>query len=93
MKLSEKQVTKISSHITERLGKSGNLTFKVKESTVRDTIRDVIMENLRAEERLDREVKRLMEAYSRQIEKGEVDSRKMFAMIKSKLAKDKGFVL
>lgn len=93
MKLSEKQVTRLSSLILEALKQNDQVEFREKESAVSERIKDVIMNNIKAEGEIDREVKRLMETYSGQIERGEVDSRKIFAMIKSKLAREKGFVL
>ena len=93
MKYDDRQVEKLSLLITGELKKNDYVTLGSRESTVRVKIRDVILGNLKEEEQLDREVKRLMEAYARQIEGGEVDSRKVFAMIKGKLAKERGFVL
>jgi len=93
MRLSDKQIDKLSFALLEGLKKNDNLGFLAKESEVLSCIKNVIAEDAAGEARLDREVKKLMEAYADQIDKGEVDSRKAFGMIKAKLAKEKGIVL
>jgi len=93
MRLSDKQIDKLSFALLEGLKKNDNLSFLTKESEVLSCIKNVITEDAAGEARLDREVKKLMEAYEDQINKGEVDSRKAFGMIKAKLAKEKGIVL
>lgn len=77
----------------DSLKKSDHVELKEKESAIEAAIQRVVKEELKKEDRLDMEVKNLMEAYSSQIEKGEVDSRRAFGMIKAKLAKEKGIIL
>lgn len=93
MKLSDKYIDKLSFTILEGLKKNDNVGFLVKESEVLSCIKNSISKDAEGEAQLDREVKKLMEAYASQIDKGEVDSRKIFGMIKAKLAKEKGIVL
>lgn len=93
MKLKENHINKLSALVLENLRNKDYLEFKEKEGVVLGLIKTSITKNLREEELLDMEVKKIMESYSRQMEAGEVDSRKVFGMIKSKLAKEKGIVL
>lgn len=93
MKLTDKQIDKLSRLILDGLHKNEYLRFSAKEEMIREAIKEAITKNLRDEVNLDQEVKQLMEHYASQIEKGEVDSRKIFAMIKAKLAREKGVVL
>lgn len=93
MKLSGKQIDKLSFTLLEGLKKNDAISFLAKESEVLSGIKNVIAEDAAGEARLDREVKKLMEAYADQMDRGEVDSRKVFGMIKAKLAKEKGIVL
>ena len=92
MKDQEKQIDKLSYHLLGELKKNDYFQKMEKEGAVRDIIKEAIMSNLREEAQIDREVKKIMETYSSQIDKGDVDSRKMFSMIKSKLVKEKGFI-
>lgn len=93
MKLTDKQIDKLSTLILNGLQKNESVNFIAKEEAVRLTIKEAITNNLRDEMQLDREAKKLMDAYASQIEKGDIDSRKAFTMIKLKLAREKEFVL
>ena len=93
MKLTDKQADKLSILILKGLQKNDSANFIAKEELIRLTIKEAITKNLRDEMQLDQEAKKLMETYASQIEKGEIDSRKVFTMIKLKLAKEKEFVL
>lgn len=50
-------------------------------------------EELMVEDRLNAEVRRMMQPYERQIEQGQVDYQKMFTMIKQKLVRERGIIL
>ena len=93
MKYDEKAIERLALLVVGELKKNAYVSLGNREGAAREKIREVILGNLQEEVQLDRETKRLMEAYARQIESGEVDSRKVFAMIKGKLAKERGFVL
>ena len=93
MKRFEHQLEKLSLLLINTLRKNDFINLTGKENAAREKMKEAILGNLKAEEALDREVKKLMEAYSSQIERGEVDSRKAFGMIKAKLAKEKGVIL
>jgi hypothetical protein len=51
------------------------------------------MDELQVEDRLNAEIRNLMKAYESEIEKGHVDYQKMFAIIKSKLVRERGLIL
>jgi hypothetical protein len=53
----------------------------------------VVTDELSVEDRLNSEVRQLLKAYERQIETGQVDYQKMFAMIKQKLVRERGIIL
>jgi len=52
-----------------------------------------IIEELSVEDRLNAEVRQLLKAYEQEIERGHVDYQKMFTMVKSKLARERGIIL
>ena len=93
MKRFEPQLEKLVLLLISTLRKNDFVQLTGKENALREKIKEVIVGNMREEEALDREVKKLMEAYASQIESGEVDSRKAFGIIKAKLAKEKGVIL
>jgi hypothetical protein len=58
-----------------------------------EQVRAVITEELQVEDRLNEEVKELLRAYSHEFARGEADYHKMFAMVKRKLAQERGLIL
>jgi hypothetical protein len=56
-------------------------------------VRAVITEDLTAEEELDREVERLLEPHAARMDAEGADYRKMFNLLKQKLARERGIVL
>ena len=93
MKISENQAEKLALMLVRDFKKISYFRLDEKENIIREKIKAVFLKNQKDEEALDRDVKRMMEAYSSQIDAGQVDSRKLFGMIKGKLAKEQGFIL
>ena len=87
MRLSIEQVEKVSSLILESLKKKELVVFKVDEKAVLKKIADIFAKNMLAEEDLDKEVEKIMQQHSGEIEQGRMDYRKMFSMIKQKVTK------
>lgn len=93
MRLTKEQVDKISDLILKGLKEKDLIVFKTAEDKVLARIKDAILADLHAEESLDREVEELLKTHSGEISSGQVDYRKMFNMIKGKLARERGIVL
>ena len=54
---------------------------------------EIIMRDLKAEDDLDREVEEILKTHTGSIDNQKIDYRKMFGMIKNKLARERGMVL
>jgi len=93
MRLSKEEVEKVSRLILARLKERGLIIFKVEEGVVLARIIELFTKDLKDEDALDREVEEIMKNYAMEIEKGRLDYRKMFNLIKNKLAKERGMVL
>lgn len=93
MRLTKEQIEKVSSLILEGLKGKGLIEFKTDERKVLDKINDVILSDMRAEDALDREVEEILKTHASSVNAGKVDYRKMFQMIKTKLARERGIVL
>ncbi|GMR04682.1 MAG: DUF507 family protein [Thermodesulfobacteriota bacterium] len=87
------QVEKISGLILKRLKETGLIVFKADEEVVLERVQEAILADLRAEDALDREVEEILKSHSGELDSGEVDYRKMFRMIKGKLAREREVVL
>ncbi len=93
MKLSRNQVDTLSKNILERLLKKTLLSAGKGPETVLSRISAIINDELQVEDRLDEEVRNILEAYRNYIDAGRVDYNKMFQMIKKKLAEERNLIL
>ncbi len=93
MRLTKAQVEEVSSLILKNLKKKELIIFKTDEKVVLNRIIDIFLNNLRAEDELNREVEQILEAYSNKLESGEVNYRRLFQMVKTKLARERNFVI
>ncbi len=93
MRLTKEQVQVISSLIFENLKKKELVIFKTEEAVVMKRIPEIFLSDLKAEDEFDREVEKLLKTHSRELEGGDVNYRKMFNMVKSKLAKERDIIL
>ena len=93
MRLSKERIRHMSDSIAVRLRQEGQLTIIGDIKAFVEQIDHAIIEELSIEDRLNAEVRQLLKAYEQDIERGHVDFQKMFTMVKSKLAKERGIIL
>jgi len=58
-----------------------------------DAIVDLITEDLRQEDDLNEEVRKLLDGYGEEIRTGGVEYREMFKLVKKRLAREQGLIL
>jgi hypothetical protein len=63
------------------------------ENTARAAIRQVVHDNLVAEEHLDAEARKLLLDHAKQIKDSAADYRQLLGKVKEKLARERGFIL
>lgn len=63
------------------------------EGRARTTIKRVLLENLQAEEKLEADARQILLEHAKEIKDAVVDYGRMFAMVKGKLARERGFIL
>ena len=63
------------------------------ENTARAAIRQVVLENLVAEEQLDAEARKLLLDHAKQIKDSAADYRQLLGKVQEKLARERGFIL
>ena len=76
-----------------RLQELSYLELTGDRKALRESLEQTMTEELMVEDRLNAEVRRMMQPYERQIEQGQVDFQKMFAMIKQKLVRERNIIL
>jgi hypothetical protein len=63
------------------------------ENTARAAIRQVVLDNLNAEEQLDADARKLLMDHAKQIKDSAADYRQLLSKVKEKLARERGFIL
>ena len=89
MRLTITQIDKIAALVMKRLSDEKLLVFKADEEVVLKRIHAAILDDMKAEDALDRDVEQLLKDHSAEIESGSVDYRRIFSMIKGKLIKER----
>ena len=93
MRVTKERIRVISVAVLEKL--SSYQLFDVtgfKEKLV-DTLEEAIRDELSVEDRLNAEVRMMLKQYDAEFNSGRADYQKMFAMVKSKLVKERGAIL
>lgn len=93
MRLSKERVKHMAETLAARLVQEGHIALTGQHKALVDALDHVVTEELSIEDRLNAEVRQLLQAYERQIESGQVDYQKMFTMIKQKLVRERGIIL
>lgn len=93
MRLKKEQIDKIVHLVVKVLQTKKLAAFKVSEEKIFSKISEIIVKNLQEEDKIDDQVRKLMEQYQTQIASGQLDRQKVFQMIKKQLVKEKNFVL
>ena len=63
------------------------------ESRALEVIRRIVVENLHAEDKIDADARALLMDHAKEIRDSTADYKRIFALVKGKLAKERGFVL
>jgi hypothetical protein len=92
MKLQPTQIDRLVRNVIERLKEKQLIQFKQPEKDVFARAIELVTNDLRREDDLVQEVYKMMDELERQ-NPGGFDRRKMFPLLKQKLAKQKGIVL
>ena len=93
MRLKRDHITTIARTLVEQLTSHKAIQLNIPKADLVASVERAMTEELSLEDRLDADVRKILEKYEREIEKGEVDERQMFLMIKKQLAKDRGLIL
>ena len=93
MRLTKDLIQHISTAIAVNLEGKGAVTYDVSKEAIASKIADVITADMMAEEKLNKDVEKLLSAHEAEIARGQMDYRKVFELTKQKLAKDRGIVL
>ncbi len=93
MRLKKERVAALARILVDQLTEQRLIRLEATKAELVSSLEQIITDELMIEDRLDAEVRQILDTYKAQIEKGQVDERTMFLMIKKQLAKERGMIL
>ena len=93
MRLRKEMVQHIAQVMAKKLTERGYVTYEGNLRNLEALFTNVIIDDLSVENRLNEEVREILEQHQEKIDRGNIDYHKMFLMIKRKLAQERGLVL
>ena len=93
MRLRQEEIDYISWKILRGLKEDEVIDIMGEEEPVAERLRHALNENLAAEDQLNREVDDILRGHLKEIQRDSVDYRRMFQMVKTKLARERNLVI
>jgi len=93
VRLRQEEIDYISWKILRGLKEDEVIDIMGEEEPVAERLRHALTENLAAEDQLNREVDDILRGHLKEIQRDSVDYRRMFQMVKTKLARERNLVL
>lgn len=93
MRLRREEIDYVVWRIVRKLKEGGEMVVVGTEDEVAECIRGSVVGDLQVEDELNREVDEILKAHQSEILKESVDYRRMFQLIKNKLARERNLVL
>ena len=93
MRLRHEEIEYVAWRIVQKLKESGEVDFFDSEEGAQEKLSHVVTDDLMVEDRLNREVDDILRAHQNEMQHETVDYRRMFQLIKSKLARERGLIL
>jgi hypothetical protein len=93
MKLRRDFIEFISQRLAERLIQKGYIQPAAEAKTIQARISQTILEDLKVEDDLDDEVRKILESYTHQMRQQHIEYHEMFQKVKRELAKKRNIIL
>lgn len=93
MRLRQEEIDYTAWKVLKKLKEDEKIVFLESEEGALELIRSVITEELMIEDRLNREVDDILREHQNEIQRESVDYRRMFQLIKNKLARERGLII
>jgi len=93
MKIKKELVERISGKIVQSLIEKDFLIWEDRPEKLQTIVNEIITEDLMVEDRLNDEVKMLLETRTKDYERDMMDYGRVFQMVKSKLVRERGLIL
>ena len=92
MRLKKESIEKISKKIIESLLSKNLIVWESSHDKLESIISEIIIDDLMVEDHLNEEVKELLDARTDEYERSMMDYGRVFQLVKSKLARERGLI-
>jgi uncharacterized protein len=93
VRLRQEEIDYVAWRILKALQEDEVIDIIGEDEPVADRLRHALAENLAIEDQLNREVDDILRNHQKEIQRDSVDYRRMFQMVKTKLARERNLVL
>lgn len=93
MKLSDPRIDKLSEEIVDLLAEQDDVRLQADDVKLRHAIRDEVIDELTVEERLDAEVRKVLEQHRSDITMGRMNYDELFRRVKQRLISERRIIL
>lgn len=93
MKLSESKVDSLTGQIVEMLQGRDDIEVRADVNRLRALVRQAMLDELLVEDRLEEEVRQILQRYELEIRRGRLSYNVLFNRIKAQLVRERGLVL
>jgi hypothetical protein len=91
MKIKADQIDRLVDQLLKAYQAKELIVLKSSDASLRSMIKDILTRNFQEEERIEEEAREMLASHAGQAR--EMDSHKLFVLMKQRLAQKKGFVL
>ncbi len=92
VRLTRDQIDAITQNMVHALIREGTISTE-EPGAITDRLAEVFAEDLAVEDQLNLEVREIMEKYSDELARGDINYQEMFRKIKAKLARERNIIL
>jgi hypothetical protein len=93
MRIPKTWVPVLAKEVMEELLRKESVELNAPQEQVTNMIKELILEELMVEDRLNDEVREILKKFDSEIEQGRLDYRRLFDMTKHKLVKERDIIL
>jgi hypothetical protein len=93
MRIQKEMIEKIAKSVVQSLIKKDLIIWDERPEKLEAIVTEVITEDLMVEDRLNEEVKMLLESKTEEFERSMMDFGRVFQMVKSKLVRERNIIL
>ncbi len=93
MKLSSAKIEQLTTSLLDALAETDGVLFQSDDGQIRIAMEQIMVDELQAEEKLDAEIHKMLQAYKYEITMGRMSYDDLFKKTKQKFVRERGIIL